>query len=183
MTRKKEIGVLLVLMLLLLVVLYRDLRPGVMAGSDTMENVAVQPLRVPDPDLHLDRLAQIQKMDYTGNHRNIFSATPPPPPPSGAAMANRAAAAAAAAAAVAHAGPPVPPQLHVPLTFYGMAIDPKTGQKLAFFTSGDHVYIASQGETLLGHFRLLQIGRNSVEFQETGSGQMATLTMTPLLTK
>ncbi len=182
MARKREIGVLVVLMLVLLVVIYRDMRPDVMAGGGTSENIAVQPLRIPDPDLHLNRLAEIQKMDYTGNHRNIFSATPPPPPPSKTEMAKKAAAAAAAAAA-AQAGPPLPPPLQVPLTFYGMAIDPKTGQKLAFFTNGDHVYIASQGQTLLGHLRLLQIGRNTVEFEDTGSGQMATLTMTPLLTK
>lgn len=170
-------------MLLLLVVLYRDMRPSVMAGGGATENIAVQPLRIPDPELRLNRLAAMRKMDYTGNHRNIFSATAPPPPPSKADLAKKEKAAAAAAAAAAPAGPPVPAPLHVPLTFYGMAINPKTGQKLAFFTSGDHVYIASKGQTLLGQFRLLQIGRNTVEFQDANSGRMATLTMTPLVTK
>ena len=179
MSKRKEIGVLVALLVVLAGVLYWDLRPTVMAGPDGPQMIAVEPLSVPNPALHLGRLAEIRQMDYKGNHRNIFSATPPPPPPSVVAKQRAAKGGAAAVAA----GPRVPPPLQVPLTFYGMAIDPKTGRKLAFFTSGDHVYIASEGQTLLGHFRLRQVGNNTVEFEDVTTGRMATLTMTPLVTQ
>ncbi len=176
MSRATELKILTALVVVLAAVLYWNFRPGAMAGSDAPEAVSVQPLRVPDPALHLDRLARIREMEYSGTHRNIFSATPPPPPPSKVAQLKK-------TQVVQPAGPPVPPPLQVPLTFYGMAVDPKTGKKLAFFTSGDHVYIASQGETLLGRFRLMQIGNNTAEFQEVSSGLTAVLTMTPPVTQ
>src|SRR5487761_342596 len=40
------------------------------------------PLNVPDPSLRLDLLDRIQKQEYKGQHRNIFSAEPLPPSPS-----------------------------------------------------------------------------------------------------
>ena len=176
MARGTEIKILAALLVLLAVVLYWEFRPSAMGGSDAPETVSVQPLAVPDPALHLGRLARLREMEYSGTHRNIFSATPPPPPPAKAAALKK-------TQAMQPAGPPVPPPLQVPLTFYGIAVDPKTGRKLAFFTSGDHVYIASQGETLLGQYRLMQIGNNTVQFQEISSGRTATLTMTPPLTQ
>lgn len=177
MSRATEIKILAALVVILAVVAYWNFRPRAMDGSDEPEAVSVHPLRVPDPSLHLGRLARLREMEYAGTHRNIFSATPPPPPPSVKAAGLR------KAKAIQPSGPPVPAALQVPLTFYGMAIDPKSGRKLAFFTSGDHVYIASQGETLLGRFRLMQIGSNTVEFQEISSGRTATLTMTPPVTQ
>jgi hypothetical protein len=177
MSRRNELRILAAL-LVVLAALYWNFRPGAADGSDTPEAVSVQPLRVPDPALHLDRLARIREMEYGGTHRNIFSSTPAPPPPSKAAQLKKAQMMKAAAA-----GPAVPPPLQVPLTFYGMAVDSKTGRKLAFFTSGDHVYIAGQGETLLGRFRLMQIGSNTVQFQEVSSGRTAVLTMTPPVTQ
>jgi len=176
-SRRTEISILGALLLVLAVVLYWNYRPDVMAGPYAPEAVSVQPLKVPDPSLHLDRLARIREMGYEGTHRNIFSATPPPPPPSKIAQMKQ-----AAAAAARPTGPPVPPPLQVPLTFYGMAVDPKTGKKLAFFTSGDKVEIAAAGQVLLGQFRLMKIGSNTVEVQEVSSGRTAVLTMTPPVT-
>lgn len=159
------------LFLVLGVVLYRNVRPEASAGSDAPVAIAFKPLKVPSPALHLDQLARIRQLAYKGSHRNIFSATPPPPPPSPQAAGKD-------ALSAAPAGPPVPPPVQIPLKFYGMAIDPKTGNKLAFFTNGDNVHIASPGETLLGHFRLLSIGANTVEVEDTSSGRTATLAMT-----
>ncbi|MDE3136460.1 MAG: hypothetical protein KGL59_07790 [Acidobacteriota bacterium] len=176
MSRGTELKILVALLVALAAVLYWNLRPGSVGGTDAPEAVSVQPLRVPDPALHLDLLARIREMEYGGTHRNIFSSTPPPPPPSKAAELRKAQMMKAAS------GPPVPPPLQVPLTFYGMAVDSKTGKKLAFFTSGDHVYIAEQGETLLGQFRLMEIGTNTVQFLEVSTGRTAVLTMSPPVT-
>lgn len=173
MSRRAEIGILVALALLLGFVVYRNFRPDAGADSDAPTTIAVQPLKIPNPALHLNRLARIRQLAYTGSHRNIFSATPPPPAPSKhAAMKDRHSA--------APAGPSVPAALQVPLKFYGMAVDPKTGNKVAFFTDGDKVYIARPGQTLLGHFRVVTIGSDTVQIEDTSSSRMATLPMTPL---
>lgn len=177
MSRRTEIWILVGLLALLALVLYWNFRPNVIAGAGAPEAVSVEPLRVPDPSLHLGRLERIRQMGYGGTHRNIFSATPPPPPPVKAAQLKK------TTAVVRPTGPVAPPALQVPLKFYGMAVDPKTGRKLAFFTSGDKVYIASEGQTLLGQFRLLKIGNNSAEFKEVSSGRTAVLPMTPPVTR
>ncbi|HVB99635.1 MAG TPA: hypothetical protein VNJ12_09950 [Candidatus Dormibacteraeota bacterium] len=174
MSRRAEIGILVALFLVLGGVLYRNFRPPATSDSDGPADIAIHLLKVPNPALHLDQLARIRQLAYTGSHRNIFSATPPPPPVAPHAATKR------DAAPAVRAGPPGPLPLQVPLTFYGMAIDPKTGNKLAFFTNGDNVYIASPGETLLGHFRLLTIDKDTVRIEDTTTSQSAVIPMTPL---
>lgn len=176
MSRKTEIGILVALFLVLGGVVYRNFRPDTGADSDVPADIVVQPLKVPNPALHLNQLSRIRQIAYLGNHRNIFSATPPPPPVS-AAREKQAKEDAAKAAA---AGPAGPPPLQVPLKFYGMAVDVKTRRKLAFFTNGDNVLIASPGQTLLGHFRVIDIGMNTVRIEDTTTGQSGTIPMTPL---
>jgi hypothetical protein len=178
MSRRTEIGLFVVLLAVLAAAVYWNFRPASSVGADAPMAISVEPLRVKNPSLHLDRLEQLRQLSYSGSHRNIFSATPPPLPPAAAAKKTGGAAGGGAETA----GPPVPPALQVPLKFYGMAVDPKTGKKLAFFTSGDDVYIAGQGQTLLGRFRLLSIGNDTVEIEESTSGRRATLTMTPPVT-
>lgn len=173
MSRRTEIGILVALFLVLGGVLYWNFRPATSADADAPALVAIQPLKVPNPTLHLDQLTRIRQLAYTGSHRNIFSATLPPPP------APRKDARKDAPPAV-RAGPPVPPPLQVPLTFYGMAVDPKTGSELAFFTNGDNVYIASPGQTLLGHFRVLAIGKDTVQIEDIATSRSAVIPMTPL---
>jgi hypothetical protein len=174
MSRRVEIGILAALFLVLAGVVYRNFRPDAGPDSDAPDTIAAAPLKVPNPKLHLNQLARIRGLVYTGSHRNIFSATPPPPPapPKKAVKKDKPAA--------VPAGPPVPPPLQVPLKFYGMAVDPKTGNKIAFFTNGDNVYIASPGQTLLGHFRLMNIGKDTVQIEDTLTTQTAAIPMTPL---
>jgi hypothetical protein len=180
MSRRTEIGLFVALLAVLAVTLYWNFRPTASVVADTPITIAVKPLHVENPSLHFDRLEKIRQLAYTGTHRNIFSATPPPPSlPAPSAAKGKGA---AGGAGPEKTGPAVPPPLQVPLTFYGMAVDPKTGKKLAFFTNGDDVYIAATGQTLIGRFRLLEIGNDTVEVEETASGRRATLNMTPPVT-
>ncbi|HVA17171.1 MAG TPA: hypothetical protein VMV59_05580, partial [Candidatus Dormibacteraeota bacterium] len=127
------------------------------------------PLNVPDPSLRLDLLDRIQKEEYKGQHRDIFSAEPLPPPPSSALAAQQ-------AAARGPVVPPPPPPVSVPATFYGIVTDLQTGRKRACFSANsDDVYILPEGGTLLNQFRILTIGNNSVEVEEISSGRRATL--------
>ena len=127
-----------------------------------------KPLKVQDPALRMDLLEKIHKQEYTGIHRNIFSAEPPPKPvPKTPANSQT-------------SGPPVdagPPPLEVGVTFFGFATNPQSGKRQAFFTNGDEVYIVEEGGILLKRFRVLKIGNNTVDVEETASGRHATLTM------
>lgn len=174
MSRRTEIGILVALFLVLAGVLYRNFQPDG-GDSDAPAAILVQPLKVPNPALHLDQLTRLRKLVYTGSHRNIFSATPLPPP-----AAARKAVVVKDKPAALPAAPSGPPPLQVPLKFYGMAVDPKTGNKVAFFTDGDKVYIAAPGQTLLGHFRVVSIGAHSVQIEDTVSQRTAPIPMTPL---
>jgi len=135
-------------------------------------NETFRPIAVGDPALKLDLLNRLKKLQYEGSHRNIFSAASAPPvsaapqPPS-----------AIVPPPVNAAGPTGPAPLVIPATFYGFVTDAQTGMRRAFFTENENVYIVGVGETLLGRFRLVQIGNSSVEMEEIGTGRRATLTM------
>lgn len=137
---------------------------GVLAAEGTF-----RPLNVQDPRLRLDLLERIQKQEYKGTHRNIFSAEPPPVPPSPAQIKAQEEAVKEQAA--------VPPPLVVPATFFGFAADARTGSRLAFFQSGEDEFILPEGGVLLGQFRLLKIGNDSAELEEMSSGRRTTLPM------
>ncbi|MGB6547110.1 MAG: hypothetical protein WBE97_15960, partial [Candidatus Acidiferrales bacterium] len=97
---------------------------------------------------------------------------PPPPPPKLTPAQVK-----AQQQALANQPPPPPPPLSVPATFFGYVTDARTGHKQAFFTDGDDVFIAGEGELLLGRFRVLKIGNDTAEVEEVSSGRTTTLTM------
>jgi len=172
MKSRIENVILAALLLVLVLVAYRILRPAPAGVDDVPGQIAVQPLKIENPSLHLDQLARIHKLEYAGTHRNIFIAAPLPPPPSKAKKAK-----------LEPMGPPPPPPLEVPLTFFGMETDPSTGARRAFFSRGDEIYIARVGQVLLNQFRVVQIGNNTAELEEISSGRRATLTMLPPVTQ
>lgn len=173
MTKKTryEAYALGVLLVLLGIALYsRQSRDSVFTGVSA-DSVKYVPLNVPDPSLRLDLLDRIQKEEYKGQHRDIFSAEPLPPPPS--ALTHQ-------AAARGPVVPPPPPPVSVPATFYGIVTDLHTGLKRACFSANsDDVYIVPEGGTLLNQFRIVTIGNNSVEVEEISSGRRTTLMLAP----
>lgn len=167
MSRGNQIGVLVGLAVILAGLAWWNWgrtqdTPGSAAADET-----VKPLQIENPTLRLDLVARLRKLEYTGRHRNIFSASAPPPPPPKNPVK------------VEPAAPPSPPPLDFPLTFYGIGTNRRTGRRRAFFTNGDDVFVAAQGETLLNRFRVAQIGNNTCEVEEISSGRRATVTMEP----
>lgn len=135
--------------------------PGIVSGDEQYQRIAVE-----DPALRMDRLERIRKLAYPGMRRNIFSGELPPPPQP------------VKPAVIPQPVVPVntePPSVDIPLKFYGLAVDPRTGKRRAFFTNGEDVFIASEGDTLLTRFRLLRIGNTSADFEEVGTGLRRTL--------
>jgi hypothetical protein len=139
--------------------------PGVFAADTKF-----QPLDVQEPGLRLDLLEKIRKTEYPGTHRNIFIAAPPPPPKPTAEQV------AASRPFVGPKLPPPPPPLQVPAEFFGFASQPKAGNRVAFFTSGDDVLVVPEGDTFLNNrFRLDHINADSADVEEISTGRHATV--------
>jgi len=138
--------------------------PGVLAADPKFE-----PLQIREPELRMDLLEKVRKLEYTGSHRNIFLATPAlPPRPVGQALAPT-------RAFVGPKVPPPPPPLQVPAEFFGFASEPYGGRRVAFFASGDDVLMVGEGETFLGRFRLDRVNNDFADVEELGTGRHTTL--------
>lgn len=163
-----EVYVLAALAILLAVALYAEYSGNSGLGGVQADGAQFVPLDVPDPSLRVDLLHRIQKEEYNGQHRNIFSAEPLPPSPAEVAAQQQ--------EAKGPAVPAGPPPVTVPATFYGIVTELSTGVKRACFSANsDDVYIVPEGGTLLNQFRVVKIGNNSVEMEELSSGRHTTL--------
>jgi hypothetical protein len=169
MSRKTEFALLGILLVLLGLVVYRNIikapeNPGVSSANEPYIPIAVE-----NPTIRLDQLARIRAFEYSGRHRNIFSPSLPPPDvpatkPGGDNLNPQ-------------PGPPQdsgPPPITLPVKFFGYSSDPRTGRRRAFFTDGDDVFIAAEGELLLSRFRVLHIGNSSAEIEEVASKRRTT---------
>ena len=171
MSKRSEIYLLVGLLVVLGGALYYYMGRGQV--SDTPRVVAAdtrfQPLDVREPQLRVDLLAKLQKLEYTGSHRNIFVAEPPPPP--------KAQVEAAAARFVGPQEPPPPPPVQVPGELFGYASEPTSGRRVAFFTEGDDVIVVAEGATFLSRFRLIHVTDSSADVEEISSGRHAIVPM------
>jgi len=169
MNQQAKLRVLAVLGAIFAALLFYQMRGNAPAVSGASSDVAYKPLAVENPALHLDRMERLRKLEYHSNGRDIFSAElPPPPPPKHPPQPFR---------KVGPDPPPPEPALSVPFKFYGFSADPATGQRRAFFTNGEEVFIAAEGDLVQGRFRVLHIGATSAELEETASGRKATLNL------
>ncbi len=172
MSRRTQIGVLIGLVILLLVV-YISNRPqmpglqGVMASDSSF-----QPLNVDEPELRLDLLAKLQKLDYpAGAHRDIFTNVALPPQLTAEEKRRQE----HQYPTVQH--PPPPPPVEVPAQFFGYASMRSSPHRLAFFLNGDEVLVVQEGSVFLGRFRLDKIGNDSADVEEVSSGRHASVPM------
>jgi hypothetical protein len=177
MTKRTQIYVLVGLLLVAAIAYYfsRSDSPsiaGVQASDPTF-----RPLNVQEPELRLDLLEKIKKLEYSGSHRNIFVFGPPPPPPKTPAEIER-----EAYVKRGPAVPPPPPPVSVPAQLFGYASMPQSGKRVAFFLEGDDVLVVEEGSVFLNRFRLDKIGNDSADVEEISSGRHATVQMTQPVT-
>lgn len=168
MSRRVEIGVFVVLLLVLGFVLYRAFRPArPMAARALASDGTFHPLDVQEPQLHLDLLENLRKKEYADPRRNIFTAAAIPPPTTVPVKRE-----------TGPRVPPPPPPLEVPVQFFGYASETNSGRRVGFFASGDNVLVLAQGDDFLGRYRLLSISNKSAEVMEISTGRRATLPIT-----
>jgi hypothetical protein len=170
MPRRNQIIVLGALLAVLGVTLYFRLRPEDTNAKTASVSGLFTPINVDNPALRLDVLQHFLSLQYKGAHRNIFVATlpPPPPPPTPVTPVN-----------TAPVIPSGPPPLTVDAKYFGFVSDPRGSHRRAFFASSNNeeVYVAGEGDTLLGRFRVVRLTATTADLEEVSSGRHATLTL------
>jgi hypothetical protein len=167
MTRNRQIILLVVLVVVAGFVwsFETNKRTPAMQMANSIQNVKVGAIE--NPQIRWAELERAQKTEYKSNGRNPFSPIAPPkpgdtpkpkpkkigpepPPPE----------------------PPKPTESHLPanLKYFGYGTVPTGSPRRAFITDGEDVYIVTEGDTLLGRYRILKIGNADLEFQEISSG-------------
>lgn len=166
MSKRLEIYLLIGLLAVAAFIFLRSRSDGPgLDGGVLASDTKFTPLDVQEPDLRLDLLAKIHKSEYTGMHRDIFSAAPmprPSPVPVNPLSDNP-----------GPRLPPPPPPVQVPAQFFGYASRDGGTKRVAFFLNGEDVIVVAEGDTFLGNYRLVHIGNDSADVQEVSSGRHA----------
>lgn len=167
MKRRMEMTALVLLLLVLGVVFYLNFRPSGSRAAVSFAGNQFAPVNVDNPALRLDVLKRFQALQYRGVHRNIFSATlPPPPAPPKKQVVN-----------LGPAIPSGPPPLTVDAKYFGYVSDTHGDHRRAFFSTNNNekVYIAGEGDTLMGRFRVVRLTNKTAEIEEIATGRTVTL--------
>ena len=170
MSRRTQMIILGVLLTGLLVALYFQFGPSGDAPKPVAVDGRFAPLDVDKPALRTDILKRFLSLEYNGVHRSIFSDTlppPPAPPPSKVPVV------------VAPVVPAGPPPLTVDAKYFGYVSDMGGNHRKAFFATANNedVFIAGEGDTLMGRFRIVKLTNTSADVEEVSSGRRATLTL------
>ena len=69
--------------------------------------------------------------------------------------------------------PAPPPPAQLPMVFFGYGMLPAGGPRQAFLKEepGEAIYIVSEGDVVLNHIRILHIGNDRIDFEDTVTGQ------------
>jgi len=174
MKQKHQIIVLVVLVIVAALVWGFELRnraPNAVTASFIQE---YKPLGEDNPQIRWDELKRAQGTEYKSNGRNPFSPIAPPSPDDVKKEND----------AKLNQPPPPPPPLPPPptraqapanLKFFGYGTIPSGSPRRAFITDGEDIFIVSEGDTLLGRYRILKVGNSNLEFQEISSGLPGTM--------
>jgi len=159
----KKLAWLLALVAVLVGVnLYRPSSPaptGVTAGvaSPTGRSRTRGEARIPDARLQLERLEHANRVAAADIERNIFEYGSAPAPPRRVGKPQM----------EEPPGPPPPaPEPRPSLRFFGFAEGGTAGRPRALLTDGEEIYVAMEGDLVLGRYRLLRVQSSSVEVED-----------------
>lgn len=136
------------------------------AGHEAPHAVALQNL---DPTLHPEVMAGAESLVYSGTGRNIFSMASAPPKIEKVEGPVR-----PMEVAKGPTGPPPPPPID--LKFFGF--EAAGGAKKAFLLHGDDVFIASEGDVVDHHYKILKINPLSIQVTDLLYNNTQTLPLT-----
>jgi len=123
-----------------------------------------------DPTLHPEVMAGAESLEYSGAGRNIFSMTSAPVKIELVKGPIRN----VASAPAPPPGPPPPPPID--LKFFGY--EANNGAKRAFLLHGDDVFIASEGDVVDHHYKVVKITPLSIQVTDLLYNNTQTLPLT-----
>ena len=183
MTKRQELGILVVLILVLGIVLaYWMNRPQITAAVQVPETTTAAnlPATSDGARIRLDLVEKPEESEEKAGEKNVFQyhqAPPPPPPtPKPGAPGIGSAPAPAGTAPTVITKPPPPPPPPIQLRYEGFAVVNSGGGALTAFLSdpSDH-YNVIVGEVLLGRYRITRISDSSVEVEDLEYNRRQTL--------
>ena len=123
-----------------------------------------------DPTLRYDWLKASEDTNYEGNGRNIFLAQAEIPKPVAPAQTPE-------QIEAAKSPPPPPPPPPINLKFFGFASKPGEAKKI-FLSEGEDVFIASEGDVVNRHYKVLRISPTSVEIEDVLNNNRQSIPLT-----
>jgi hypothetical protein len=174
MKQKQQIMVLVVLVVVAALVWGFELHSRTPAAQTARFIQDYKPLGEDNPQIHWGPMERAQKTEYKSNGRNPFSMIAPPTP-ADIEKENH--------ARLNQPPPPLPPPPPPPtraqappnLKYFGYGTVPNGTPRRAFLTDGEDIFIVSEGDTLLGRYRITKVGNSNLEFQEISSGLPGTM--------
>jgi hypothetical protein len=126
------------------------------------------PINAQDFGVVLGKLKSATMTEYKTSGRNIFvaMAVPLTQGPTGSAASQK--------PKIVNQGPqlpPPPPPAQLAWKFFGYGNLPSGGPRQAFLLDGEEVRIVGEGETVLNHIRIVRIGNDRIEFEDTNTHQ------------
>ncbi len=139
-----------------------------------------------DPTLRLDLLAKVQNVTLEGGSRNLFQfgaaapvvAVNKTPIPKVAKIPINGPVPAPLASAKP-GPPPAPTAPPIPLKYYGFSNTKNEPRKKAFFLDGEDIIVAWEGDTVKSRYKIMHIGVNSIEMEDTQFKSRQTLPLEP----
>ena len=175
MKQKRQVGVLLILILIAAVVWLLNFRSK-QVTADVVPSMQDDKsiIDLENPQIRMDQIERARRAEYKSSGRNPFSPAPPPSKPAPHPDFNK-----EIPGPQLPAPPPLPPPLALPanVRFYGFGTVPNGTSRRAFLTDGQEVYVVAEGETFLNRFRILRIGNASLEFEEIATGRAGSTPM------
>jgi hypothetical protein len=175
MKQKHQIIVLVVLVVVAGIVWGFEMHQKAPAVQTASFIEGYKPLGEDNPGIRWAEMKRAQETEYKSNGRNPFSPIAPPPPED----PNKPKPPVVLPGPVVPQLPPPPTEAKLPpnVKYFGYGTVPNGTPRRAFLTDGEEIFIVSEGDTLLGRYRIRKVGTASLEFQEMSSGLPGT---TPL---
>jgi hypothetical protein len=123
------------------------------------------PINAQDFSIIFKQRGNAQKTEYKPSGRNPFVATPIPPPVVPGASKPK-----LQPTNVLDYRVPAPPLPQLPWKFFGYGNLPTSGAREAFLLEGEDVHIVGEGEVVLNHIRIVHIGNEKIEYEDTNTG-------------
>ena len=169
MKQRTQVIILIVLMVIAAAIFGAQYWPsgGGKSGPASLFSV-YQPLNFPNPEIQWGRIDARRKAEYKQSGGNLFSTVIPPTPEEIQKQKQQIETAAQAAQQAAIQQGPPPPKLD--MKFFGYGTVPNGTPRRAFLAYQDEVLIVSEGDTLMGKYRILKINNSTLEFEDLSTG-------------